>query len=450
MVTMGKPTLVLVIFILLIGSAGALVMVTGQSRASANGNPHPWQAIGDAYVAGDDHTLTYYAHSATPWLKQYAEAALDLSQRKFDRLSLDGNTCYSIEPQSPEAATAAFQCLSLISSGFGIANRPRQSSIWLAMAKDFYQKNRKLVDSAMGSSDPHGINGVELPPVDAIRKWPTQIIRVDPDWQVVSLRDGAASAVLGDIHAKIRIDTGSTGIYLADSLIKKLEILGQLHSVNTSINMAENIHTSKTHMFYVSHFELGPINIDNAYVNSSHSAYSLFGMNYLHALSKFTLSRNTIEHMRKLPSSMCTAMKFSHLPIVDAASYAYMAVPTSLGNLGMILDTGMTGDGPFANTSVMLKQSFGVKEASTGKITNFSSIIGTFAEGSSKIRFQTIKFPFKVDDVHTKGYIGLGDGVGHGVDGSMTRNFLKLFDVSYDFPDRTMCITPVGTRPGKR
>ena len=443
---MRKVLVKIVMVVLFFWSVGVFLLTSNETNARIESRPSAWQVLDHAYVAHDNRLLTRYLKNHDIIIRHYAIVLLDLSYRRFKALADDGESCYGTTPETAEDAAALFQCLFAVSSGENIANHPKESYIWEARAKIFYMRFSSLINKAMRADNPHGIKDILLPPLDVVEKWPEQVAVLNNNWSAITLDNGSALAVVGDIPINMRIDTGSTGIFLSDEAITMLKQKNEIVSLNT-VQQSKGIKSTKDMQeFYVPRFKLGPIKVLNAYVSSSNRAYSLFGISYLRLLQKFTLSSNSIQRMHKSPTSFCSAMRFSHLPVVYAMSSTYLNVPTSLGRLGLMLDSGLTGGGPFANTTVMLKRSFGVKVVrggvDSGGVSNVSLVIGKFVGGSKEVKFRTAVFGLKINGVPTKGYVGLSLGNGDQVAGSMTRDFLKLFDVSYDYPERTMCLTP--------
>lgn len=427
-------------------SAETAPTITPRANASAQLVPTELQILKEAYVTNDIRVLTDYAHADDTNLRYYASALLDVSNRRFDALTHDGDNCFGVIPVMAQSAAALFQCLFVVTSGENIANHPRESYIWEARTVMFYNHFWRLIDKAMGGPNSYGVQDLQLPSLTVIRTWPEQMVAIDNSWRTVPLHDLHVRAVIGDLPIDMIVDTGSTGITLSDNVIKDLQRKNAIVSLDTIERMGGIANVTSSKAYYVPWLQFGPITITNAYVGSANGSHSFLGIHYLELLHKFTLSHNSIRRLHKSPSSFCSTMRFSHVQVVDIASYPYLHVPTSLGRLGLMLDSGLTGRGPFADTTVALKRSFGVKVVpggvDAGKVASESLVIGTFVGGGKTIRFRTAVFGWNVIGVPTKGYVGLDLGAGRQVAGSMTSGFLKLFDVSYDYPGGIMCITP--------
>ena len=266
-----------VLFALITGSVTTYI-VRNENSEHMNRSRDSWQILGEAYLNHDNRTIVHYSHSNNTAIRYYADTLMDLSRRRFEALVGDGKLCYGLMPSSPSSAAAIFQCLSAVGSGLNMANKPKQMYVWRAKTKEFYMKFSRLINKAMKSSDPHGIKDMTFPSIDYIKIWPQQKISVNHNWHRIMLTDGSVKASIGTVHTWMRVDTGSTGIFLSDDVINKLEGKDEIVPLKVISSTRGNASSEFADVFYVPHLKLGPITISNAYVASSNRPYSLFGI----------------------------------------------------------------------------------------------------------------------------------------------------------------------------
>lgn len=398
-----------------------------------------WLSLTQAYSSGKNAIVTGYTHSDKQYLRLYAVALRDLSNRDPRAIARDGDACYRAKPRSAPAATAYFYCLSAVSAEFFQNSFTKDGYIWQSKLISFYKKYASDIDKETGSNNPSGVKDLGIPSLHIIRTWPDQIISKQKKWKSIKLENGIATAYINHKPILVRADTGSTAIFLSRSDVEKLKLEDDLVPLSKTVAFAENASSFfNGGLYYVKTFVLGPVHIDNAYIVVYNGNVSIVGMSILEPLKKFSISSSRISDFRLSSADVCSPMIYSRSG--RSGSFPFSYVRTNFGRMGLMLDNGLIGHGPFVNAEVALAPAQVALLKDHLNDGNATVVNASIAEGGKYVPFKTVMFRIKINGRSASAYFNHEDYYDKRVDGKLTFDFLKHAVVSYDFPDRKMCI----------
>lgn len=404
-----------------------------------------WLALTKAY-ATRNNSIEQYTHSDTVSTRLYAEALLDLSKREFSLLADDGQACYKKEPRDGAEATAYFGCLFAVGTGMSIAHKPKAAYIWRAKVSEFYKKYSDLINRTTGTDNPAGINDLNFPSVAMVKKWPEPIVEVKNNWSSIKLENGEVTAYIDGKPVRMLLDTGATGITLSRKDIKRYGLASKMMPLGARVTIGNNTGGYKTNSYYVAEFRLGPIEISNAYVtvaptSNSKLPGSAVGITVLSALKKFSVSATEVSQFYGGGEDVCGRMMYTRRPVTQGYEYPMFSVPTSAGSMSLFLDSGRHGFGQVRNVGLYLAPRTTSRFTSRDGVKIIrKNVTIIHRQNGKQSSSQTRVFDLSVGGTRARaisGFINPSDPV---VAGSITFNFLRKAIVSYDFPNRKMCI----------
>jgi clan AA aspartic protease (TIGR02281 family) len=398
-----------------------------------------WYVLTKAYPLRKDDTIRYHLDSPEPITRAYAKALSDLSARRFNKLVKDAVACQAIHPGSAAGDTAKFGCLFAASTGLGIADNFRAHALWLSKVKAYYTDHADLINRATGSSNPADVRNIQVPGVAHIKMWPNQQITVNKEWQAINLKDGYITGSVDGTKIKFLVDTGdSGGISLSRRDVERNGLAQDLRSLNYSMNQVDYSGGSTAEYYYVSYARVGPIKIRNAYVAVTDAQRSTVGMSVLSKLAAFTVTGHKIKRWGPRNTGFCGKMLFTRMGTTQAFSYPMVRVPSAIGKIGLVFDSGMRMSGSLRRVLVYLKPRYleGAIQRHATKLVG-----GTFKQNGKEV-----KSVYAIGDMHINGELVTVTSLKMGmpdpwVTGAITGNALLRGQVSFDFKRRRMCFS---------
>lgn len=402
----------------------------------------PWQVLNEAYERRGDHIIDEYSHSGDSASNLYARALKELIDEDVDQLQQIGRSCLGYKVKTNDEAAALFGCLFAVAAGAHQQLGAKAYISWLAKVKNFYKTHKSAIDAATNTDDPAHINSIKVPVAELIKKWPRETVSINDNWTTIPLNHGTVYGFVDGVRIPLIVDTGtSSGIYLSKAMVKRLGIAKYLVPLKTSFGAGDNTGGMETDLFVATHFRMGPINVQNVYVNVGPGDHSYIGLYLLRPLGSFAITSNKIRR-EALHAAVCGGIRQVRMPVTQAFTYPFLDVRVNGGTFGLFLDSGMRirAQGRYV---AMYMSHKGVSQSDidvAGRRRRVGEIV-IMQHGKLK-KFNADRYDITIAGLPISAWSapGLAFVTDPAIDGVLAYGFLERGFVSYDFVHRRMCI----------
>lgn len=422
---------------------GTIALAQTHAKPTVAGHEYaPWQLLNQAYNMRDDRIIDKYARVADGSSRLYAQELQALTDENIDKLQEIGRSCMTYHVKTDDDATALFGCLFAASAGSKLYINVKSHFIWLANLKIFYNRHKRAIDRATKTNSPANIDAIKVPDVGKLKNWPTEKFSINKDWKDIPLHNGTVDGFVDGVQVRFTVDTGtSAGIYLSSVDIRRLGIEKHLVSLGASFDASDNTGGAEVSLFYAKHFRVGPIRVQNVYIDVGPGSSSYIGLHLLRKLRKFSVSAHKISRTEGRVVA-CGSMRWVRMPVTQAFSYPFLSIHINDNLFGLFLDSGMhlgtqKGDSdiyvPSRGASI-LRQDASAKHRQAGDVV--------MVQHGKVIKFQSERFDANIGTLSLSAWtvpsvMFVSDPA---VDGALAYGFLKRGFVYYDFVNRRMCI----------
>lgn len=394
-----------------------------------------------AYETRNDAVIKAAAQSTSESTRLYAEALIALIDRNQNVLQKNGHKCLSTTPHNAVDAEAYLMCGITTASGFGTNYQFKQYALWMSKSIAYYRRYRVEIDKLTGVSDFGHILELGIPSQKVIEKWPMQTETVTYPWKTIPLNDGIVTASIDGKHIRLRMDTGANGILISEKTLKDLGLIKDLIPLDINSVASTYIGHISIRQYYVKKLVIGPISVANARVTVSDNIRTpVIGLDILKTLSPFSISAHAIQFGKSSGASVCGPMNFTrHNPLADV-SYPFFMVPSNVGWLGLMVDSGFITRGAVKGYDILMRKA-AAKEFPEKYYNSSQKQYAThIKQGSLDMLSRTSLLHFNIAKMEVKAFTANMHFADPDLVGSIIFPFLKKSWAYYDFENHKMCI----------